>query len=234
LITPTCSGGGGSSLTYVVEACNTNSAITVTSNTIGSETTYTICFDDAIWNKINALTETDIISSDNSINITTSTNGYNKEYDLTVDTSIIPIVNQFAGIVDIEMLTDNAIPTSLGFKAGWSSTQGTKLQEPTVVNLNNTAPTWVLQNSFYLDGYVASAGGELVKPQLQIVDRTVNIDSPNPPQTLTYPSSVAITKIDTANDRIYFTIIDEAGVPYTGTALSEIFDLISISVYLNA
>ena len=236
LIIPTCS-GGGSSLTYVVDACNTNSAITVTSNTVGSETTYTVCFDDAIWNKINALTETVITSNDSSVIITPSLNGYTMTYDLSVSPSVLPTTNQFAGIIELYMLTDNALPTSLVFKAGWSSVDGIKLQEPNIVNVNNTAPTWVFQNSFYLENYIASAGGEKPKPQLQIVERstTISFDGPpTPPQSFSYPTEIAITKIDTINDRIYFSIVNETGLPYTGTALSELYDLIAISVYINA
>lgn len=83
IIKATCTGGGGGGNTYVVDACGTNNALVVTSNTIGSETTYTVCFNQSLFDKLSALTETNIVSSDGSIVIGTTVNGYNKEYDLS-------------------------------------------------------------------------------------------------------------------------------------------------------
>ena len=74
-------GGGGSSNTYVVAVCGTNSALTVTPNTVGDETTYTVCFDDTVWTKINALTETIITSVDATVTVTPSLNGYTTTWD---------------------------------------------------------------------------------------------------------------------------------------------------------
>jgi len=45
LIIPTCGAGGGSNAITVVDVCG-NGAITVSANTVGDTTTYTLCFDD--------------------------------------------------------------------------------------------------------------------------------------------------------------------------------------------
>jgi hypothetical protein len=222
-------GGGGNSNTYVVDVCGTNSALSVTSNTIGDETTYAICFDDTIWTKINTLTETDVISSDGSVNISTSIVGYNKEYDITVVPSTP--VDSFSGIIDITM---DAAPTnpplSEDFRTSWSTVVGTKLQEPTIVNVN--AGSWSTTNNlFYLEGYIAASGGEFPKPQLQVTGQSPT-DSFN-----TKHIAVKITFIDTVNDRIYFTFIDVNALSFSGGTLSSLVGStipLSVSVIINA
>jgi len=66
IITASGGGGGGTGGTYIVAACNENNALSVTSNTIGDTTTYTICFNQSLYNKLSTLTETNVISSDRS------------------------------------------------------------------------------------------------------------------------------------------------------------------------
>ena len=105
LILASCGGGGVGSNTYVVDVCNTNSALSVTSNTIGDETTYTLCFDDTIWTKINALTETEITSVDGSVTVVPALNGYTKTLDLSVvfPSAAASPVHIFSGIIDMDL-----------------------------------------------------------------------------------------------------------------------------------
>ncbi len=239
LILASCS-GGGSSNTYVVDVCNTNSALTVTSNTIGDETTYTICFDDVIWTKINALTETDITSVDSSVTIVPSLNGYTKTYDLSVAPAPVSAspVHVFSGILDID-LTNKSIPPVLSWRAGWSSVWGNKLQEPAINNSNPIFADWNAQaNCFYLDGYIDQAGGEFPKPQFQIIEvlGTNQVNSEIVPCRDVRDLGLDIMEIDTANDRIYFHVFDEtySNTAVAGQILQEIRDKISISVIINA
>lgn len=230
LILASCS-GGGSSNTYVVDVCNTNSALSVSSNTIGNETTYTICFDDTIWTKVNALTETDVTSIDASVTITSSLNGYTKTYDLSVPPAAIVAaspVHAFSGIIDIDLSQSdpNTVP-ALSWRSGWSSVWGNKLQEPTFTIVNTGAAWPSNPNEFYMEGYVDQAGGEFPKPQMQIVDL-------NNPGYKPGAYELIITQIDTANDRIYFQFVDENGVAPSGYFLSETTDSIAISVIINA
>jgi hypothetical protein len=238
LITPTCSGGGGGGLTYVVDACGLNSAITVTSATVLGETTYTVCFDDAIWQKINALTQVVITSNDASVTIVPTLNGYIMTYDLSV--AISPTaspVHIFSGVIEIDM-TNKANPPILQWRPGFNSVWGNKLQVPNIVNENPTNPNWrTQQNCFYLDGYIAGAGGEFPKPIMQIVEVHApgqSSDSVNckDPRNLI----VIIKKIDVAQDRIYFQILDKTfdNYPVNGGLIQETQDLIRISVHINA
>lgn len=78
------SSGGGNGNIYTVEACNTNNALSVTSNTVGDTTTYTVCFNQALFDKINSLTETNIVSENGSVTIVSSTQGDVKTFNLSV------------------------------------------------------------------------------------------------------------------------------------------------------
>ena len=236
LILASCGGGGVGSNTYVVDVCNTNSALSVTSNTIGDETTYTLCFDDTIWTKINALTETEITSVDGSVTVVPALNGYTKTWDLSVvfPSAAASPVHIFSGIIDMD-LTNKTIPPVLTFRASWSSVWGNKLQEPTIINENPLIGDWNTNpNLFYLDGYVDQSGGEFPKPLLQVVEvlktRELAIDR-NDNKNL----SIELVEIDTVSDRIYFQIVDSNyGTNVGGAVLSEQQDRISISVHINA
>jgi hypothetical protein len=234
LILAVCS-GGASGQTYVTDACGTNPALTVTSVTLGSTTTYTVCFDNTIWTKINALTETDIISSDLSATISSNTVGYIKTYDIIIPPTPAASspVHVFSGIIDIDFTNKSAAPT-LTWRTNWSSTWGNKLQEPTFVNENPLFSDWSAQsNCFYLNGYVDQSGGEYPKPQIQIAEDL------NTGQTVIDCShtrsdfQVEIIELDTANDRIYFRII-QAGIAVSGAMLTELKDKITLSVIINA
>jgi hypothetical protein len=224
----TASGGGGTG-TFVVDACGDNNAITVTPNTIGDTTTYTVCFNNTIFNKISALTETTVVSSDGTATITPSTSGsYNKQFDVSVN---VPSI--FSGIIDFDT-SNNSIPPVVSFRANWSSVYGGKLQEPTVINTQllisnfNKAP-----NCFYLTGYIAATGGEYPKPSMQVVEflgaRQTSVDCKDQ-----RPFNVVITEIDTVNDRIYFKFVDLNGLPIAGYTILEKSDSISLSLTINA
>lgn len=236
LILASC-GGGGNSSTYVVDVCNTNSALSVTANTIGDETTYTLCFDDTVWVKINSLTETVITSNDNSVTIVPTLNGFTKTWDLSV---VFPpasagSVHVFSGLLDIDLTNKTASPT-LSWRAGWSSVWGNKLQEPTIVNESPVFVDWSInRNCFYLEGYIDQSGGEFPKPQFQVVEtlrRKITTIDCNTERNL----EVLILQIDTSNDRIYFQLKDRfySYQVVGGGLLTEQHDRITISVIINA
>jgi hypothetical protein len=228
-IVPSCiGGGGGGSITYVVDACGTNNAITVTPTTLGDTTTYTVCFNQALFDKLGVLTETNIVSTDGSVGITPSTNGYNKEYDLSVTPTA---VDSFIGLFDITMAASPSNPpASEAFRANWSTTIGTKLQEPNITNVNSGA--WgTNNNSFYFDGYIAASGGEYPKPQFQVIGQDPSTSFNG--KTI----EVVISQIDTTNDRIYFEFVDNYGNPFAGVNLSQLVgadQVLTISVLINA
>jgi len=234
LIIPSCVSGGGSGITYVVDACGVNSAITVTGNTVGSTTTYTVCFDDNMWTKLQALTETVITSSDSSITITPVLSGYTMTWDLSV-ASTPATAHIFSGLLSIDLNAASNPPT-LGWVANFSTVVGTKLQEPTINNTNSVNPDWSNQaNCFYLDGYVNAAGGEYPKPIMQIIEQYNGKDAAIVPCSHVRNLYVEIMEVDTSNNRIYFKIIDKNyGVAINGRTLSELYGKIVISVIINA
>lgn len=235
LIQASCS-GGGSGQTYVVDACGTNNAITVSSNTIGDTTTYTICFNQTLFNKLSALTETTVTSTDNSITVTPSTSGtYSKNYDLSINlgTPSASPVHSFSGLLEIDLTNKSAVP-SLSWSANWSTLVGDKLQEPSMVNTQTLfADYQVSPNCFYFETYVDQAGGEYPKPQMQIVDVLDSVGAGNGCNDLRN-FQVVISKMDTANDRIYFKLMNQDGFPISGAELTELYDTILISVIINA
>lgn len=77
------SGGGGGNI-YVVEACNTNNALSVNTTVLGDTTTYEICFNNTLFTKLSNLTETVVTSIDSSVTVTSSTVSGIKTYDLSV------------------------------------------------------------------------------------------------------------------------------------------------------
>ena len=236
-------GGGGNSNTYVVDVCNTNNALSVTSNTVGDETTYTICFDDVVWTKINALSETVITSADSSIVILPVVSGSGSFPIITWDLSVVfPLVTKgkihiFSGIIDM-VLTSFTSP-ALSWRSGWSTTWGDKLKEATLVNENIPLATWeVTPNCFYLENYINTSGfpgGQFPKPQLQIVE-VYKSDQDQISCGQITNLSLEIIKLDTANDRIYFQILNSnnPGVPVSGAHLNRDYRRISISVIINA
>jgi len=222
--------GGGNNNTYIVDVCGTNSALSVTANVIGDETTYTICFDDTIWTKINALTETDIISSDASVSISDNTVGYTKTYDLSVTPSTP--VDSFSGMLDIVFDANPVnLPVSNDWRAGWSTVVGSKLQTPTVTEANGV--NWGSSNAlWYLEGYIAASGGEFPKPEFQVVGQAIR-GSFNGKFI-----EARLVWIDTATDRIYFDFYDANGLAFSGPALANIVGTdkgpLSVSVIINA
>lgn len=231
IITASGGGGGGTGGTYIVAACNENNALSVTSNTIGDTTTYTICFNQSLYNKLSTLTETNVISSDSSIDVTSSLNGYIKEYDIKVSTSLaVPSV--FSGIIDIN-LNGSSLPTT-SFRSGWSTVSGTNLQEPSIVNTISTDISWIKGlNCFYIEGYNVNEAGRFPKPVFQIVEVTKEgaIRGCSQPRFL----DVKIKQIDQSLNRIYFHIQNYNNpYPLPGYELSNTADIISISVIINA
>jgi hypothetical protein len=233
LITPNCGASGGGQ-TFVVDVCGTNAALTVSSNTVGDTTTYTICFDNALFTKLNTITETDIVSTDSSVTISDSTSGYTKTYDLSVPAT--SVVHSFNGIAEIDLSNKTAVPTNT-FRANWSTVMGDKFQEPSIINEDTTFATWAAANAvFYLDGYVDQSGGEKPKPHLQVNSYSPYDSDPSSNLwDLTRNFEVEVVDIDTANDRIYFRFVDRTqGLALTGTQLINNYNSIAVTVTLNA
>lgn len=226
------SGGGGNGGTYVVGVCNTNSALSVTSATDGDETTYTVCFDNVIWEKITALTETNLTSIDGSVTIAAAINGYVKTYNLSVSTTSPSI---FSGIIDID-LSDKSVVPSMSFRSGWSTISGLNIIEPSIVNDNDASlASWIgSSNCFYLENYHNTEDGKKPKPLMQIVEVTAIgsvIDPCKDPRSFTSE----IAEIDIVRNRIYFNIKRFNNTfSSSGSELYRDFDKISISVIINA
>lgn len=238
LIVPICGAVGGQ--TFVVDACGDNGALVVTPNTVGDTTTYTVCFDDDEWNKLVALTITNITSIDGSITVTptVSLDGLTTTWDLSVvpSPSTSPI-HQFNGILDFNTSNKTIVP-AITWRASFSTTVGNKLQEPTTTNVQPIFANFQLNtNAFYLEGYKDQAGGEFVKPLMQLIqfDRVAS-DSGDAIDRIgeQNPYDIDIIELDTTNDRIYFQIVDTNGNPLGGQQLLDLLDSFVISVTLNA
>jgi hypothetical protein len=236
IIFASCS-GGGSGQTYVVDACNTNNALTVTSNTIGDTTTFTVCFNQTLFDKLSALTETVIQSTDGSITITSNTVGYTTTWDIKTNTALpaASAVHSFSGIMDIDLFT-NAIPT-LAWDANYNTLVGNKLQLPTITNTNTVLADWnSLQNCFYLEGYVDQSGGEFPIPQMQVTYAfPAGADSFDPCFDVR-DIFINIVEINETDNRIYFQFVDRANqlTPTGGGRLSLKVSKLRVSVIINA
>jgi hypothetical protein len=161
---------------------------------------------------------------------------YTKTYDITITPTkvaeLIP-VNVFSGIIDID-LSDKTILPVMSWRAGWSTTWGTKLQEPTINNSQGTLSAFfVAGNCFYLEGYIAASGGEFPKPQLAIAE-SIEGSEGNTTCSDRMTVGVSVTKLDIVNDRIYFKISEGGSFSATGKTLSNQNDKISITVIINA
>ena len=237
IITPVCTGTGGTQ-TYVVDACNTNNALVVTSNVVASTTTFTVCFDDTIWTKINALTETAITSTGGTVTVTSATSGFTKTWNLeavAVTAALLPFHN-FSGIIDFNFTNKGAVP-AISFRTNWSSVVGNKLKEPTTVNTETVFSSWSSKtNCFYLSLYKNATGGEFPKPQIELTEYTrVGQTLANISCRDKVPYKAQIIKLDTVNDRIYFRIVSEStGSAPSGGALQNSTDFISLKVTINA
>lgn len=235
LITPSCIGGSGNGITYVVDACGTNSAMTVTSNTVGSTTTYTVCFDNTLFNKLTALEQVVITSTGATVTVTSALVGYTRTWNLEVAGTLGTVNETFSGILDMDFTNKSALPTTV-WQTNWDTLTGTKLQKPTINNSQALFANYqVNPNCFYLDAYVAAAGGEYPKPQFQIAEVLLTGQTTIDCSDLR-SLRVAITNLDEINDRIYFQLVDDnyggTGVP--GNILTEQIDNIKISVTINA
>ena len=118
-------------------------------------------------------------------------------------------------------------PASIVWRTNWSTTVGNKLQEPSIVNVNTGASWATMGNEFYLEDYIDQSGGEFPKPQMQVVN---NSDDPRTGQLIT----VKIKELDTVNNRIHFVFLDQTHTQLSGQALSELLNILSISVIINA
>jgi len=236
LITPTCVSGDGSGQTYVVDACGVNSALTVTGVTLGDTTTFTVCFDDSMWQKLQSLTETIITSTDGSVTIVPVLNGYNLTWDLSVSASPASSpVHSFSGIIEIAFDSTNAPPT-IEWDNNYDTLVGNKLQKPTIVNENNVPSSWFkLQNCFYLSDYVDQSGGEFPIPQIQVVSVSPVDSDPNPCRD-TRGVYANIMDVDESSNRIYFNLADRSIqlTHPTGAWLDARYRKIRLSVIINA
>ena len=99
------------------------------------------------------------------------------------------------------------------------------IKNATIVNENNTPSLWQTRNNlFYIENYVDQSGGEYPKPQLQITGTEGNDNVPI--RLIQYTDATA--------NRIYFFFKNDGDLVYSGPHLGEEFDLISISVIINA
>lgn len=150
------SSGGGAGGTFVVAVSGANNALSISSVVIGDTTTYTLLFNQTIFDKISALTETIVTSSDGSVTVTSSTpSGYSKVFDLSV-----PV--QESKFVEVLMtLTAGGLPTySIVSQKTYGSVFKSVLTDSGIsqfIDIQNIAdvPTWqgnytklIIQNFF--------------------------------------------------------------------------------------
>lgn len=149
-------GGGGTGVNILITSCN--AGITTSSSTVGNTTTWEICLDPILLNKISGLQNTVVVAGDSSVTVTPSgpvgpipTMTYSivsnvVEPDLlafkcTVDyTTVLPVVT----------VTYNNLQTN-----------GTLFQAPsTITSVNYGTPTWSgLNNYFQFNNFLVTSAG---------------------------------------------------------------------------
>ncbi len=167
VVLPICVGSPGS--TSVVAVCGTNTALTVTANTVGDTTTYTVCFDQVLFTKLGGLnSDYDVTSADASVAVVTTTDANDiKTFDLSVGGQTIPsIAGQRVEIT----LAPSLLPAVVVDK---DTLYGALLQKPTVASDNTGGGfgTWAPRNNCWtVSAYDDSSGGAGldIKPSVQV------------------------------------------------------------------
>lgn len=229
--TPTlilASGGGGGTNTYVVDACGANNALTVSSNTIGDTTTFTICFNQALFDKLTALTDAVITSSDGSVTVGSSTVNFTTTWNITV-----PAQNQeFQGIIEID-LSDKTVVPAISFKSGYSFLRGTLLQAASLAfqNVGSLAVFQANTAVIEVSGYKALVGGEFIKPFIEVMETQITGSAVSVTDGR-FQSARVIKHDEDPTNKVYLQFFGADGFPVTGEVLYN-FDNIKIAFQLK-
>jgi len=220
LIIPICGPLGGGNGDVVVAVCG-NGAITLTTGVVGSTTTYTLCFDQDLLDKLNASFNTDILA------------GTGISVGIVVD----PQGNQAVTITNTQQESDKTyiqmdvdFGTSLpSFVITAENIIGTKFQAATLdfKNSSNFADYSAQNNEFEVKDFLTTT--DPINPSLNVVGILLNFSGNS------NAFSVAITSITSAGGgNIKFQIFNTNGVPLSGGALNRAIKKITLSLNINS
>lgn len=224
LIVPVCGPSGGGGTTTIVEVCG-NGAITLSANTIGDTTTYTLCFAQALLDKLNDLFEVVLVSGD-GISIGVST-------DPITGTKTFTITNTSTESDKLIVQMDIDFGTSLPvFSKTAENIIGPGFQASTLDFLNSAdfAAYAANNNEFEIKDFLT--GSDTFNPIVDSVGFILlnPVPFPGPIQIFT----INVISISSAGGgSIKFTINDSQGLPLTGKALNKTFDAITLVCNIN-
>lgn len=220
LIIPICAITGGAGGDTIVDVCG-NGAISLAINIVGDTTTYTLCFDQDLLDKLNALFNTTLTQGDGiSIVPTIDPNG-NIDYLITntnqeSDKSLLTLEIDFGtGLPVFTILNENII--------------GSKF-DPAALDFKNSSnfSDWSKQNNeFEVKDFLVAAD-----PFNQVLDisSTIHVSS----SLVNLYGVIVTTSITAGNGSIKFELVDNLGMPFSGSALNKKFDKVILTLNLNS
>lgn len=222
LIVPVCGPTGGSGDTTVVAVCG-NGAITLGINTVGGTTTYTLCFDQQLLDKLNDLFEVAIIAGPGIlVDIVVDPITGKKTFTITntnvpLDSLITNLVIDFPGGFPL-------------FTKDGESVNGTAFQASTLDFLNSSNfAAWDANNTeFEIKNFLT--GSDIYSANVVITGFSLKKGPSNVLQTFT-ASLVSISSA--GGGSLKFELFDSQGLPMTGKALNKIFNQITLVANLN-
>ena len=228
LIEPLC--GPGTSGTFVVQACGANDAIEVTSQTVGSTTTYTVCLKQSLYTKLTNLRNASVNSPNSTINVTEVTlpDG-SVRYDIDVATASAQ-PNIMAQVIEFDYTGPNK-PTLNTIR---TKKYGSLLQAGTYTDDYNgdSVAVWEPKsNCFTISAYEATSPG---KEAIVTADIVKYDYSGNPACDQIQNIMVEVIDEDTTAGTIKFRFVEPGGFVYTNKSLSDIFNKIKVAFKFTA
>jgi len=221
VIVPICgvTGTGGDT---VVAVC-ANGAIELQIDVLGNTTTYTLCFAQALLDKLNALFNTTLIGG-TDIDIDAVINPVTGDISYTINSSAQEINQDFLRLkIDF---TGPGLPT---FTIEDESILGSNFQ-PANTDFKNSSNSILFgnqNNEFEVKEFLIAAD-----PFIQIA-ALESIDFVTPASVQSYSVQVIASSI-AGNGSIKFTIFDTGGLPMSGSQMSSVFNNVILTLNLNS
>lgn len=221
VIVPICGtvGTGGDT---VVVVCG-NGAITLQTVVLGNETTYTLCFDQALLDKLNALFNTTLIAG-TGISINAVINPVTGDIAYTITNPSQPTNQHF-----LRLEIDFDTPGLPVFTILNENIVGTKFL-PAVLDFKNSSNSLLFanqNNEFEVKEFLAAADPFAGIIGIESVDFII--------PTLAQTYAVQIMSSSTAaNGSIKFTIFDFNGAPMSGSQLISVLDKVILTLNINS
>lgn len=219
LIVPICGATAGAG-SVVVDACG-NGAITVTPVVVGDITTYTVCFDQTLLDRLNELFNTTLTAGAGITIVPTVAANGDIDYlvsstALAPDESNLRLQIDFGiGVPVYTILNENIFGTK--FKAATTAFK----------NSGNFALFSNQNNEFELKDFLTAAD-----PFNQVL--AIESIVFNNVQSILPVSAMVTSSVTAGNGSIKFQLLNSLGMPFSGAALSGSLDKIILTLKINS